>query len=187
MRRIAGIASMVVGVPNLIIGIALTLSGIAAVIGLAVIGIGLLFAEPSDDICGPLLVVLLIIIVVIGLILAVIFTIIAAIFAVGVAGQAIGGIHGFRGVRYTRTIILTIIGSIVSLLGGIGILFIGLSLDDPDPGVRIGAILWGAFDIFAFFVTMTSFFIYIKTRETFREPPRKERKRKEVQGKGHRK
>jgi hypothetical protein len=177
LRKIAGIVAMIFGIPNLIIGIGMTLSGIGLVVVLVIMGIRLMFEEPSDSLCGPILIVLLIILIVVALIMAVIFTIIAFIFAIGVSGQTIGGYYGLRGLRYNRTIVLTLIGSLVSFLAGIILLATGFSIKDAEQWVRIGAIIWGAYDLLAFVATMASMIMFISTKTTFTEPEKKSKKK----------
>jgi len=178
MRKIGGIMAMAVGIPNFLTGCLLTLGGIAVTIALGVMVYQLYTGDSGDDPLKTLCIVFLLILAIIGLILAIIFTILSFIFAIGVAGQSLGGYYGFRGLRYNRAIFLTLIGSIVSLIAGIGLFVAGLSMKDPERWVKIGALVWGGYDIFAFFVTMTSMVLFIKTKSTFTEPQKKLKKSK---------
>jgi len=178
LRRIAGIMALIVGIPNFLAGIAMSFGGIAATIALGVMAYQLYTGDSGDDPLKALCVVFLLILVVIGLILAIIFTIIAIIFAIGVAGQTIGGYYGLRGRRYNRALILTLLGSLVSLLAGIGMLVAGLSMKDAEQWVKMLALIWGGYDLFAFFVTTTSFILFIVTKSTFIEPEKKPKKKK---------
>lgn len=178
IRKTAGIISMIVGIPNFIAAILVTLGGLAATIFLGIMIYQLLTGDSGDDPLGALCVVFILILAIVGFILAIILTILSVIFAFAVGGQTLGGWYAFRGRRYGRAVVLTIIGSIVSLLAGLGMLVAGLSMKDAALGVKIGALVWGGYNIFAFLVTMTSMVLYVKSKETFVKPEKKKKKKK---------
>lgn len=165
-RVTAGVLSIIFGLPNFIVALCLTLAGIGLTILLGFIAYKLYTGDAPDNICGPLIIALLIILVVVLLVAAVILTILSFIFALAVGGQVIGGIYTVRGRRYHRALTLTLIGTVVSLLAGIGLMIYGIGGGNWD-WYQIGALIWGIYDILAFLVTLSASIVIIVTRSTF--------------------
>lgn len=176
-RRTAGLMSLIVGIPNFILAVLTTFGGIAVTIALGLVVFGLLTDGGGDDPWRELCIVLMLILFIALLIAAVIFTIISLIFAICVGGQTIGGWYAYKGTHYSRSVALTLIGSIVSLCAGVGLLGFGAFGDITTEG-RIGMIVLGMYEIAAFAVTLASFIMIIGTKETFKRPDRKQKKGK---------
>jgi hypothetical protein len=176
-RKIAGLISFFVGLPNFALAIVTTFGGIIVTIALAVVIIGLVTGDNGDDPLGALCIVFLVIMFVFALIIAIIFTVISFIFALGVGGQTIGGWYAFKGKNYGRSVTLILIGSLVSILAGIGLLGYG-ALGRMDDWLRVVLILVGGYDVFAFFLTLVCFVMLLGTKETFSTPEKRPKKKK---------
>ncbi|MFW3145396.1 MAG: hypothetical protein ACMUIE_01120 [Thermoplasmatota archaeon] len=185
-RITAGALSILFGLPNFIVALSLTLAGIGLTVLLGYIAYRLYTGDAPDNICGPLIIALLIILVVVLLVAAIILTILSFIFALAVGGQVIGGIYTIRGRRYHRALTLTLIGTVVSLLAGIGLLIYGIGGGNWD-WFQIGALIWGIYDILAFFVTLTASILIIVTRSTFDQANGKEKGKKKEKEKNPKK
>ncbi|MBN1540144.1 MAG: hypothetical protein JW939_08375 [Candidatus Thermoplasmatota archaeon] len=176
-RRTAGLMSLIVGIPNFILAVLMTFGGIAVTVILGIIVFGLLNDSGGDDPFRELCIVLILIIFIALLIAAVIFTLISLLFALGVGGQTIGGWYAFKGKHYGRSLVLTMIGSLVSLLAGICLLGFG-ALGEIETWARIVMIALGLYEVGASGVTLASFIMLLGTKETFTKPRKKPKKKK---------
>ncbi|MEA3558153.1 MAG: hypothetical protein U9R75_02765, partial [Candidatus Thermoplasmatota archaeon] len=168
IRKIAGIASMVVGLPNFIVSVLLCFGGIAITILLGIIAYELYTGDGGDNPFAVICIVLILVLVVVGLIIAVIATILAFIFALAVGGQSLGGYYALRGKRFGRAVTLTFLGTAVSFLFGIGLVIYGIMGERWDV-FQIGALVWGAYNIFASIVSLVAGIIMIYAKDTFRK------------------
>ncbi|MBN1389849.1 MAG: hypothetical protein JXA22_04305 [Candidatus Thermoplasmatota archaeon] len=185
-RKRAGIMSLIVGIPNFILAVLMTFGGIALSVILGFIVYGLLNDSGGDDPWKELCIVLILILFIGLLIAAVVFTLISLLFAMGVGGQTIGGWYALKGRHYIRSLVLTMIGSVVSLLAGLCLLGVGV-LGDLSTSLRVVTIAFGVYEIASSGVTLTSFIMLLGTKETFSKPKKKKKKDKKRSGPGKKK